>query len=155
VNVADLSIRGAVLPATGRSEEVELKRASQIRLADIEWLWQGWIAMKKFHVLAGDGGTGKTTLSLAMASVVSNGSTWPDGSAAMGNVVIWSGEDDANDTIAPRLRAAGANMERVFIVGDVRVQSGFRPLDPSIDLPVLAREADRVGRVALVVVEPV
>jgi putative DNA primase/helicase len=156
MTVADQTARGGTLPATHRHEELELKRASQIRLADIEWLWPGWIAAKKFHVLAGDGGTGKTTLSLAMASVISKGGAWPDGSAApVGNVIVWSGEDDANDTIAPRLRAAGADMERIFIVGDVRVDGGFRPFDPSVDLPVLAREADRVGRVALVIVDPV
>ena len=156
MTISDITSRGKAWQASSRREDIELKRASQICLADIQWLWEGWIALKKLHLLAGDGGTGKTTLSLAMAAVVSNGGTWPDGSSApSGNVIIWSGEDDAADTIAPRLRAGGANMDRVFIVGDVRSDGGYRPFDPSTDLAVLAREAERIGTVALVVVDPV
>lgn len=156
MTLADITKRGKAWQASSRREDIELKRASQICLADIQWIWPGWIALKKLHVLAGDGGTGKTTLSLAMAAVVSNGGTWPDGSSApAGNVIVWSGEDDANDTIAPRLRAAGADMERVFIVGDVCVGGEYRPFDPSVDLPGLAREAERIGTVALVIVDPV
>ncbi len=156
MTVADLSSRGRAWQASSRKEDIELKRASQICLSDIQWVWPGWIAFKKLHILAGDGGTGKTTLSLAMAAVVSKGAHWPDGSTApAGNVIVWSGEDDANDTIAPRLRAAGADMERVFLVGDVRVGGDSRPFDPSADLPVLAREAERIGTVALVIVDPI
>ena len=156
MTISDITSRGKAWQASSRREDIELKRASQICLADIQWLWPGWIALKKLHVLAGDGGTGKTTLSLAMASIISKGGAWPDGSLApAGNVIVWSGEDDATDTIAPRLRAAGADMDRVFIVGDVRGENGYRPFDPSVDLPVLAREAERVGAVALLIVDPI
>jgi hypothetical protein len=46
----------------------------------------------------------ETTLAMKMAATVSAGSRWPDGTtAAKGNVVIWSGEDDPADTLVPRL----------------------------------------------------
>ena len=145
--------------ATWSSNEVgkvDLQQASTIHMTDITWLWQGWIALNKLHLLAGDAGTGKTTLALAIAAVVSRGGTWPDGSLApVGNVLVWSGEDDVGDTIAPRLRAAGADMEKIFVVGEVHVGHASRPFDPATDLQLLVEEAGRVGGIALLVVDPV
>jgi len=40
-------------------------------------------------------------------------------------VIILSAEDDAEDTIRPRLEAAGADLSRVFILD--AVIDGFRP----------------------------
>jgi crossover junction endodeoxyribonuclease RuvC len=69
-------------------------------------LRDGWLAKGKLQLLAGQPGTGKTTLALALAAITSIGGVWPDGSRpAPGNVVIWSGEDDPRDTLVPRLIA--------------------------------------------------
>ena len=66
------------------------------------------------HIIAGQPGTGKTTIAIKMAATVSAGSRWPDGSVAkQGNVVIWSGEDDYADTLVPRLEASGAGLRRI------------------------------------------
>lgn len=139
-----------------KRERVDLIPASEISLLEIRWLWSDWIARAKFHLLAGDAGTGKTTLAIAIAATISSGGTWPDGSAALpGNVLIWSGEDDACDTIVPRLTAAGANLDRVFVVGEVRSAVEARPFDPAYDLEMLAVEASRIGEIALVIVDPV
>ncbi len=139
-----------------RQEHVELIRAIDLPMQEIEWLWPGWLARAKLHLLAGDAGTGKTTLAIAIAALVSSGRSWPDGSAPpVGNVLIWSGEDDAADTIVPRLMAAGADLERVFVVGDVCSSQGARPFDPSQDLAMLEKEAARIGDVALLIVDPI
>jgi hypothetical protein len=56
---------------------------------------------------------------MSLAATISNGGRWPDGSHAdTGNVLIWSGEDDPNDTLVPRLIANGADMARICFVGD-------------------------------------
>ncbi|MBK8065266.1 MAG: AAA family ATPase [Betaproteobacteria bacterium] len=61
----------------------------------VKWLWKGWLAAGKFQILGGAPGTGKTTISMALAATVTTGGRWPDGSRAeQGNVVVWSGEDD-------------------------------------------------------------
>jgi len=76
----------------------------------LEWLWDGRIPRGKLCVVAGDPGLGKSYLTLYMAAVLSRGGEWPDGSrAARENVLIVSAEDDAADTIRPRLDRLGAD----------------------------------------------
>ena len=64
-------------------------------------------------LMAGDGGIGKSRILLMIATAVSTGGAWPDGSgnAPKGNVVLVSAKDSAKNTIKPTLMAiAGANM---------------------------------------------
>jgi putative DNA primase/helicase len=125
-------------------------------MAQIHWLWEGWLAAGKFHVLAGAPGTGKTTIGIAFAAVVSRGGLWPDGTEAPdGSVLIWSGEDDPADTLNPRLKAAGADLTRCHFVGDTRDGMEARTFDPARDLDVLARAAEEIGDIRLVLVDPV
>lgn len=139
-----------------RHDWVQLTKAADIPIAEINWLWSGWLARGKLHLLAGDAGTGKTTLAIAIAAMVSTGGTWPDGTIApVGNVLIWSGEDDSADTIVPRLAVAGADLGRVLIVGDVHNSRAARPFDPSDDLSMLATAAERFGDVSLLIIDPV
>lgn len=147
---------GNALVAESEIASVELRRASEIAPQPIRWLWSGYLARGKLHILAGAPGTGKTTIALALAAAVSRGGRWPDGSSApAGNVLIWSGEDDAADTLVPRLKVAGANLARVFIVGETRDGSDMRSFDPATDLALLELEAERIGDVALLVADPV
>ena len=49
--------------------------------------------------------------------------SFPDGAACdSGSVILLSAEDDAADTIRPRLDAAGVDVSRVHILEAVRVQ---------------------------------
>ena len=84
---------------------VTLVQCSTIEAKPITWLWNGFIPQGKLTLLAGAGGTGKSTLAFSFAGTVSNSGTWPDGSQCnvAGNVLIWSSEDDPADTIVPRL----------------------------------------------------
>jgi putative DNA primase/helicase len=135
---------------------VNLIPGTSIKPEPIDWLWNGWLAAGKLHVMAGAPGTGKTTVAIALAATVTTGGRWPDGTRAnSGNVLIWSGEDDPTDTLAPRLLACEANMSRVFFVGTVADADGHRAFDPSRDMQGLADAARRVGNVRLLVVDPV
>jgi putative DNA primase/helicase len=136
---------------------VALRCASQIEMEPVSWLWSGWLAAGKLHMLGGVPGTGKTTIALAIAAVVSRGGTWPDGAPfkAPGHVIVWSGEDDAADTLVPRLCAMNADLDRVHIVSDVTDPDGRRPFDPAYDMPALISKAREVGDVRLLIVDPV
>src|SRR5262249_17741559 len=75
--------------------------------------------------------------------------------AEPGNVLIWSGEDDPEDTLLPRFIAMGGDPDRVYFVGDVRVGGKSRSFDPACDMLALEREAARVGEVRLLIVDPI
>jgi hypothetical protein len=65
----------------------------------------------------GDPEIGKSLVTLDLCARITAGRNLPSGGAALepANVIILNGEDDAADTIAPRLRALGADLDRVFI----------------------------------------
>jgi len=127
-----------------------------VQAKPVDWLWEGWLARSMLHILAGDGGTGKTTLALSLAAAVSNGGRLPDGTRApQGNVLFWTGEDALAEVLIPRLQEAGADMTRVFFVRDVGEGRDRRAFDPATDVYALEQQARRIGGVALVVVDPI
>jgi hypothetical protein len=75
-------------------------------------------------------------------------------------VLIVSAEDDAEDTIRPRLEAAGADLSRCHILDAVNVQAPDgtvtrRGFSLSADLSRLSAKLAELGDVALVVIDPV
>lgn len=131
--------------------------ADSLHPQPIAWLWGGWLARGKVHVLAGAPGTGKTTLALELAATLTTGGRWPDGTPApVGSVLIWSGEDDPTDTLVPRLLACGADLSRVHFVGSVVEAPGIRSFDPARDGDLLRdHAADMDPPPALLIVDPI
>lgn len=91
---------------------VELVRMAEVTEKPITWLWPGFVPLGKLTLLAGTGGTGKSTLAFSMASIVTTAGMWPDATRCnvAGNVLIWSSEDDPADVIKPRLLAMNADV---------------------------------------------
>ncbi len=89
-------------------------RLSSVRARPVEWLWPGWLPLGKLCDLSGDPGLSKSTLLLDLAARVTTDGVMPDGSQGItGGVCVMSAEDGLEDTIQPRLRAAGADLSRV------------------------------------------
>jgi hypothetical protein len=106
--------------------------------------------------LAGAPGTGKTTIAIALAAIVSAGLRWPDDSLCEpADVLIWSGEDSVSDALLPRLLVAGANPGHVHFVDAVTDRGKGRPFDPSTDMPALVTAARALPRLRLIVLDPV
>jgi putative DNA primase/helicase len=136
--------------------QVRLIRGDAIQMRPMAWLWEGYIALGKVHIVAGAPGTGKTTLALGLAATITQGGRWPDGSrASIGDVLIWSGEDAAGDTLAPRLSASGADMSRVHFVDDVQEGREPVPFDPAKHIPALALAASRLPNLRMMIVDPI
>jgi RecA-family ATPase len=132
--------------------------AASITPKPIRWLWQGRIAIGKQTLIAGEAGLGKSQIGIAMAAAVTTGGPWPcsEGYAPLGNVIILSAEDDAADTIIPRLLAAGADMSRVEIVTAVRGDGlGRRAFSLQTDLELLERKVAEIGGAHLILIDPV
>jgi len=137
---------------------VNAVKASTIKAVPIRWLWPGWLARGKLHILAGAGGTGKTTLLIGLIATITTGGRWPDGSFSSepGNALIWSSEDDPSDTLVPRLIAAGADMGRVYIIqGRINANGESDPFDPGNDIGLLRDTVREIGGISLLMLDPV
>lgn len=135
---------------------VRIKCAANIKPESMRWLWEGWLACGKLHVFAGQAGTGKTTIAIALAATVSTGGRFPDGRRSpVGNVLIWSGEDNAKDTLVPRLLAADADLNRIHFIGDVQHGDEIRSFDPATDIQAMSLAAAQIGDISLLIVDPI
>jgi putative DNA primase/helicase len=135
------------------------RRASEITPRDIDFLWDGRLARGKHTCVAGEPGAGKSQLSIAIIAAITTGGEWPcgEGHAPRGNVIILNAEDDVDDTIVPRLKAAGADPYRVHIVNAVTAKGGKGQtiFNLQADLDLLEKKIDEIGEVALVNIDPV
>jgi RecA-family ATPase len=133
--------------------------AADIAPQKIEWLWPGRIASGKVTIVAGEPGLGKSHLTCWVASRVTTSGSWPcqEGTAIHGSVIILSAEDDAADTIRPRLDASEADAKCVHVVSALRAEDGKgrRAFNLQADLALLENETERIGDVRLVVIDPV
>lgn len=140
----------STLPSSIRAD-----RASDIEVQSVKWLWPSRIALGKLCVFAGDPGVGKSTLAADVAAAVTRGGTYAADGASLGQpgeVLIVSVEDDPKDTIAPRLIAAGADLERVHVFRAADFTG--RALDLSRDVPGIDAWLGEHPEVSLVVVDP-
>lgn len=96
-------------------------RLSTVIPERVRWLWPGYLPRAKMVVIDGDPSTGKSTVGTDLAARTSTGSPWPDDTPndEPGDVVLLSAEDGLADTIVPRLRAAGADLDRVHALIEV------------------------------------
>lgn len=135
---------------------VELLPGTAYTVEPVSWLWPNWLATGKLHLLAGMAGTGKTTIAVAFGATITSGGAWPDGvRSELGDVLMWSGEDDMKDTLLPRLLACGGDAKRFYSVASVWEGDRSRHFDPADDVPVLVDAAKQLTALKLIIVDPV
>ncbi len=138
------------------ASSVELIDGASVTPEPVRWLWEGFLARGKLHVLAGASGAGKTMIALSLAAAVSSGKPWPDGTRCHpGRVIIWSAEDDIADALVPRLAAMGADMNNIGFIGDLFTPQGREAFDPARDMPALMRAVADAGEVKLLIIDPI
>ena len=148
------SLERTAAGVAGLADGIVATVASSITPVPVAWVWPHRIPRGKLAILGGHPAEGKTLISLYMAGVVSTGGRWADGTQAeRGNVLILSAEDDAADTIVPRLMAAGADLDRCHIVEAVRERGAPRQFSLLRDLERLEVLLDRMGGASLMMVD--
>ena len=97
--------------------ELKLIKMSDIRPEPVEWLWEPYIPSGAISLVQGDGGTGKTTMTLAIAAALTCGESLPGSSTPLpSNVIIQNAEDSYAQTIRKRLEQMGADCEKIHII---------------------------------------
>ena len=141
---------------------VMLRCINDIPPQRLVWLWPGRVPLGKLTLFSGDPGLGKSLVTLDVAARTTRGTTWPDGAAneKSGSVIILSSEDDAADTIRPRLEAADADLTRIHILEAVRrpKPNGDTSLDIfnlQDDITVLQDEITKLEDVRLIIIDPI
>jgi putative DNA primase/helicase len=133
-------------------------RANEVRIRPVRFLWRPWLPLGTVTILAGAPGQGKSQLTAYMAAATSQASFQPSDVDVPGSVVVLTAEDDAADTVVPRLLAAGADLSRVEFIVMRRTMPRGLTADGLIKLPGdVDTLIDRLeaGDVRLVVFDPV
>lgn len=136
-----------------------------IRMSDVEpretrWLWPQRVPSGRLTVLCGRPGEGKSMMTMDMAARVTRGLPWPDGGdAPKGSVLIVTTEDDAAETIRPRLDAHGADPAKVRLMPGVhRIGRDGKPTVGTFtldDLEPLKTALESMPDCVLVIVDPI
>jgi hypothetical protein len=145
---------------TRRPPRLLSRRFAEMKMRPVHWLVPDFIPRGSLTVIAGDGGFGKSALTLHLAACLTNGAAC-FGLAyeppPVGRVLLAGCEDGEEDTILPRLAAAGAALDLIEAVGDVEGDdTGAAPfaLSPSGIAALEALIGER-GDVLAVVIDPV
>lgn len=136
---------------------------AEIEAEPIRWLWPNRVALGKLTLIAGDPKLGKSLLTADLTARITAGLPWPvDGTKPPGGSVIFaSAEDDAADTIRPRLEAAHADISRVHIMESVMeadsdsLEVRERLFNLKQDIQRLNEELQAIGDVVAIVIDPV
>jgi len=114
----------------------------------VTWLWQNVLPLGKLVSISGLSDSGKSTVCIYIAAQLSQGRAFPnsDNEPLLGRTLILSGEDDIEDTLAPRVIAAGGDPARIGCV-----QGIFSIADVSHLQEELAAHPD----IKLIIVDPV
>ena len=142
----------AAMAAEPQAEALTLTKAADVQPRDVDWLWPQWLPRGELTLLAGQPKTGKTTLALSIASILSRGGKWPTGERAKkADTIFWTAEDSIEKTIVPRLKAAGADLQRIrFINYGKRIA-----FSPSQHMTVLQETIKDDPQAGLLILDPV
>ena len=157
-------MRGDVNPAAAvPTADLEPRRiivtpASQIEPEAVSWLWDGRVPAGHVTMIAGREGIGKSLLVCWMAAQVTRGELDGMLTGTPRNVMYCTTEDSWAHTVIPRLKAAGADLTRIYRVDVETVDSaGGAYVSAELTLPkdvrLLAAKTHELD-VALVIIDP-
>lgn len=141
-----------------KNYKLDVDRLDAIEEQTPDWLVLDYVPMYQITTLAGDGGSGKTTVWCALAAAVSSGKKsffesflpedWGDKEGK--KVMYFSAEDSSEYTLRRRLRKNGADLKNIVTIGIA--DERFREI--KFDSPFLERLLD-AHRPALCIFDPI
>jgi energy-coupling factor transporter ATP-binding protein EcfA2 len=120
------------------------------------WLWESRIPAGELTLLAGAEGSGKSTITADLAARVTRGQLDGHYTGTPRGVLFVGVEDSIEETLVPRLIAAGADMTRVATIDHAFDHETGLPVMLTLPRDLLAVvEAAQAHDVALVVLDPI
>ena len=120
-------------PTTANAKELRL--LSGLEPTPVEWLWDGYVPLGELTIAEGHPGTNKSLLVYDLAARLTTGQAMPcmkaEGSGADGTLFL-IGEDSITKTVVARLKAAGADLDRVAVLDDVAIPDDRHAIEKAI-----------------------
>ncbi|QDU19485.1 AAA family ATPase [Urbifossiella limnaea] len=123
----------------------------------LTFLVPGFIPSGMLGMIAGEGGHGKSLITLDLIAAITTGKCplgldYPDG--VVGSCILIACEDDWERTIVPRLLALGADLSKVYRIDGLKLTDGG-VLDFDLSHAKQLREmVEKIGDVKLIVIDP-
>lgn len=159
LNYVDPPVKPDASPEKARVRNLRVRTLSTVRPQVTAWLWKKYVPLGALTIIDGDPGLGKSTITVDLAARVSKGWRMPPLNGATdlagpADVLILSAEDVPEQTIRPRLDAAGADLDRIHIVDATAVgEQDERPPILPADVDLVEELAQQRG-VKLITVDP-
>ncbi|MFJ2631089.1 AAA family ATPase [Streptomyces sp. NPDC087422] len=146
------------------ARKLVLTPASEIKIKPVRWLWDttpegasptshGRLPLNSLGIAAGGPGLGKSQFAVWMTARITTGSLPGELYGKPRGVIYAATEDSWSYTIAPRLVAAGADMQRVFRVDVMDDEELHARLTLPKDISLMGKAAEEYS-VALLVADP-
>ena len=122
----------------------QVQQARSASPTSVEWLWQNRLSFGKPSMLDGDPDQGKSLVNLDLIARLTTGRPMPDGAPGPGVIpcLILQSEDNFDDTVVPRLKALGADLDKVYFWRD---ELGDQPLRLPVRCDLLERAVRQTG----------
>lgn len=95
---------------------LRVTRGTDVKMQRVRWIMPDWIPAGSLTLMAGREGLGKSTIAAAVCAAITRGQLEGELHGRPANVLYVHSEDSREFTVAPRLKAAGADMNRVLFV---------------------------------------
>lgn len=151
-----LDITSFASKLTPKEGTIEWVNAIDLKIKPYEWLWENRLLLGGINMLAGQPGTGKSTITTDFAARVTANLPWPDGTTASvsGVAAILSAEDDPARTIVPRFLAHGGDRNKLGFMSSVVERECTRTVNLQRDVPKFIEMCKARGP-KLIIIDPV
>lgn len=121
---------------------VPMLKMSDITEIPVNFLWKPYIPFGKLTMLQGDPGEGKTFMAMQLCAACTNRVPVPNMAVLEPfNVIYQTAEDGLGDTVKPRLREAGADLDRVLVIDEEADGEQLTLSDDRIERAIIQNDA--------------
>jgi predicted ATP-dependent serine protease len=130
---------------------------STVKPRAVRWIWPGHLARGGLELIAGTPEIGKSQIHCQYIACATTGRDWPNGMPGVVpcRVILLTAEDNTDNTLVPRLKAAGAELKLIEEFKAVRRNNRDEMFLLGEDLATLEQMLRDFSDVGLVTIDPI